>query len=171
VRRPVVIDTNVLLVAEGLSDYTRQCQARCGTLLAEVKTGRTVVVDSGRLILNEYGLKLARKKQPGLGFAFWKWLVNSRRSHQHCLYVNLTPHDDRGFEEFPDHFGLEDFDNADRKFVAVAAAHSGNPEIIQAGDSKWWGWKAALEECGIRLQLPCEDELKAKWEAKIGRNV
>jgi hypothetical protein len=71
----------------------------------------------------------------------------------------------------PDHLGLKNFDNADGKFVAVAAAPPGKPDIVQAADSKWWGWKTALEESGINLNLPCKDELKAKWEAKFGRNV
>jgi hypothetical protein len=172
VPEPVVVDTNVLLVAEGVSSYSARCRANCGKLLEEVKASRTVVLDRDRLILGEYARNLSGiGKQPGLGYEFWKWLLNSKLSHSHCEYVNLTPHDDRGFDEFPDHLALKNFDNADRKFVAVAAAHPGKPEIVQAGDSKWWGWKTALEECGINLNLPCEDELKAKWEAKIGRNV
>lgn len=171
-RKAVVIDTNVLLVAEGLSDFSRLCQAKCGSLLRTVQREQTVVLDRGREILTEYGQKLKeRKGQRGLGYEFWKWLVNARLSHARCETVVLTPHAYRRYEEFPDHVGLTEFDDSDRKFVAVAAAHPGKPEIIQAGDSKWWGWKYALIDCGIRLNLPCEAELQAKWEAKIGRHA
>lgn len=169
--KAVVIDTNVLLVAEGISDFSRGCAAKCGSLLRTIQKDQIVVLDEGREILTEYGKKLKeRGGQPGPGFQFWKWLIN-RESHTSCQTVALTKHAVRGYEEFPDHDGLSEFDHSDRKFVAVSAAHPARPEIIQAGDSKWIGWKYALNECGIRLNLPCEAELQAKWEAKIGRHA
>jgi predicted nucleic acid-binding protein len=168
----VVVDTNVLLVAEGRSSYTLACKANCGKILEDIKSKRTVVLDSAREILSEYGNKLAEKKgQPGLGYEFWKWLVNTRLSHDHCEVVRLTKNIKKGYEEFPDHEGLKAFDPSDRKFVAVAAVHPKRPKIIQAGDSKWWGWRESLSECGIELHLPCEAELRAKWEAKIAKHA
>src|SRR5262249_13972620 len=104
-------------------------------------------------------------------YYFWKWLVNTRASDASCTWVNLTPHATRGYVEFPDRDELQKFDPSDRKFVAAAAAHPARPHIVQAGDSKWWGWKAALEECGIRLSFPCETELQKKWEEKFGPDV
>lgn len=168
----VVIDTNVLLVAEGQSSYSRVCKANCGAVLATIKSKKTVVLDTGREILTEYGRKLAQsKRQPGLGYLFWKWLVNTQVSHRRCEFVNLTKHPNKGYEEFPDHEALKDFDPADRKFVAVASSHPNKPWIVQAGDSKWWGWRDALKECGVSLDLPCEAELKAKWEAKFASHA
>jgi predicted nucleic acid-binding protein len=171
VSKAVVIDTNVLLIAEGLSDFSRPCEARCGKLLRAIQRDQIVVLDGGREILTEYKKKLSeRKGQPGLGYEFWKWLINTKGNRAHYETVELTFHPDKGYDQFPDHHGLKEFDRSDRKFVAVAAAHPRKPEIIQAGDSKWWGWRYALGECGVRLNLPCETELRAKWEAKIGRN-
>jgi hypothetical protein len=172
VKKAVVIDTNVLLVAEGLSGFSRPCEARCGKLLLAVRRDQIVVLDKGREILTEYAKKLSeRKGQPGIGFAFWKWLINTKTTEARCEIVHLTPHPDRKYEEFPDHAGLKEFDSSDRKFVAVAAAHPHKPEIVQASDSKWWGWRDSLNECGIQLNLPCAAELQAKWEAKIGRHA
>ena len=171
-RKAVVIDTNVLLVAEGLSGFSRPCQAKCGSLLRTVQREQIVVLDTGREIMTEYGKKLAdRKGQPGLGYEFWKWLLNTRISHASCETVGLTPHSVRKYKEFPEHAGLTEFDDSDRKFVAVAAAHPRSPEIVQAGDSKWWGWRNPLAECGIHLNMPCAAELQAKWESKIGRHA
>lgn len=168
----VVVDTNVLLIAEGRSDYTKTCQSKCGTVLKDIQRHQIVLLDGKREILKEYGKKLAEcRGQPGLGYEFWKWLINAGLSHGRCEIVNLTPHVGRGYEEFPEHEDLEKFDRSDRKFVAVAAAHRKKPKIVQAGDSKWWGWKNALSECGIELDLPCEAELQAKWEAKMGKNA
>ena len=133
----VVVDTNVLLVAEGQSSYSIQCKASCGNTLREIRLNQTVVLDSGREILTEYRRKLEGiRGQPGLGHEFWKWLINARLSHDSCETVDLTRHAVKGYEEFPDHDGLKEFDPSDRKFVAVAAAHPKKPSIVQAGDSK-----------------------------------
>ena len=168
----VVVDTNVLLVAEGQSSYTLRCKASCGNALQEIRRNQIVVLDSGREILTEYGKKLEGiRGQRGLGHEFWKWLLNTRVSHASCETVNLTLHAVKGYKEFPDHDGLKEFDWSDRKFVAVAAAHLKRPKIVQAGDSKWLDWKDSLSECGIELNLPCEAELKAKWKTKTGKDA
>jgi hypothetical protein len=44
-KKAVVIDTNVLLVAEGLSGFSRPCEARCGKLLLVVRRDQIVVLD------------------------------------------------------------------------------------------------------------------------------
>src|SRR5580658_9104490 len=84
----VVVDTNVLLVAEGCSTFTARCRASCGNVLEDIRHNQIVVLDSGREILTEYGRMLAEKKgQRGLGYEFWKWLVNTRLSHARCETV------------------------------------------------------------------------------------
>jgi hypothetical protein len=60
------------------------------------------------------------------------------------------------------------FDNSDRKFVAVANAHPDKPEILQATDSKWWGWKDALAKVGITVSFMCPEYVRIKYEEKIG---
>ncbi len=170
-KKHVVIDTNVLLVAEGESDYSWDCRIHCAQLLLEMRQKNRIVLDEGREILTEYGNKLRQKKgQPGMGYQFWKWLVNTGQSYAHCDFVPLTTDPEKGYEQFPDHEGLHEFDRSDRKFVAVAVSHSGKPDIVQAGDSKWWGWQRALNECGVMLFFPCEEELKLKWESKFTAN-
>jgi hypothetical protein len=68
--------------------------------------------------------------------------------------VRITPKGE-SYEEFPDHPGLADFDPSDRKFVAAANAHPDRPPILQATDSKWWGWSEALEACGLSVVFLC----------------
>ena len=72
----------------------------------------------------------------------------------------------RGFEEFPDEAGLEDFDPSDRKFVAAARGHGGGPTILQGLDSKWWGWKDALAAAGIVVEFLCPTEVRTTYERK-----
>jgi len=39
---------------------------------------------------------------------------------------------------------------------------------LQAVDSKWWGWKEALSECGIEVIFLCPDDIAEKYAKKIG---
>lgn len=72
------------------------------------------------------------------------------------------------FVEFPNHPELQKFDRSDRKFVAVSVAHPDQPPILQAADSKWWGWKEALAECGITVIFLCSDGIAEKYAKKMG---
>lgn len=116
--------------------------------------------------MREYLRNLSVKEQPGAGDRFLYWLVQNKK--ERCVWVRITPRssDPDEFEEFPRHPGLEDFDRSDRKFVAVAAAHPDRPPILQAVDTKWWGWKDALGECGIAVDFLCEDEIAKKYREK-----
>ena len=49
-----------------------------------------------------------------------------------------------------------------------ANAHPDKPPILQATDSKWWGWKDALAEVGITVHFLCPDYVKAKYAEKMG---
>ena len=76
--------------------------------------------------------------------------------------------------------GLEDFkelpsppkgvryDPSDRKFLAVSAADPSHPPILQALDSKWWGWREALSRIGVSIFFICEKEIAAKYTQKMG---
>jgi len=80
--------------------------------------------------------------------------------------VKITPNG-ASYNEFPDHVGLENFDNSDRKFVAVANVHPTKPPILQATDSKWWGWKTALFEAGITVHFICRNFIETKYSEKM----
>jgi hypothetical protein len=71
------------------------------------------------------------------------------------------------YTTFPEHEDLDKFDPADKKFVALANAHPRKPPILQATDSKWWGWKDALSACGITVEFLCPDEVREIYERKF----
>jgi hypothetical protein len=163
--RPFVIDTNVLYLANAPLRASRACEAECARKLLEIKQSGIVVLDSSRLILKEYRGFEQKTGQPGAGIRFLRWLLqNGKRTKS----VTITHHSMRGFEQFPEHAGLEAFDDSDRKFVAVACAHGESPPILQAADSKWWGWKAALDECGVKVDFLCPEEIEAMHTKKMG---
>jgi hypothetical protein len=167
-RRPVVIDTNVLLAANGDSSCSISCALECLKALRAIQKSGCVVVDNGYEILSEYRKQWNPRRQPGAGFLFWKWLLNNQGRLDHCHGVAITKLDIEGYAEFPDHEGLRDFDPSDQKFVAVSVVHAARPHILQATDSKWWGWNTALKECGITVKFVCPVEIEAKFQQKMG---
>lgn len=102
-----------------------------------------------------------------MGDSFMKWVHDHRWSLLDSQRVEITKNNE-SYNEFPAHDGLNNFDNSDRKFVAVSNAHSDKPTILQATDSKWWGWKDALSECGITVQFMCERYIESKYQEKMG---
>jgi hypothetical protein len=167
----VVVDTNVLLVADGQAgQLSLGCKSICIARLERAKAEEKIVLDHGRLILQEYGNKLnPSRRPPSPSSAFLKWLLVNQVNEQHVCLVELTPLDRERtrFREFPADSHLESsFDPSDRKFVSVAHAHPERPPILESADSKWIGWEAALNTHGIRLEILCRSELEKMWQKK-----
>lgn len=83
--------------------------------------------------------------------------------------VSITPVNgsDNEFEEFPDDPALNDFDPADRKFIAVACAHLEKPPILQAVDSKWLDFRDAFRQNGVTVTFICEEDIQRLHESTI----
>jgi hypothetical protein len=96
-----------------------------------------------------------------------KWVHDNRWKFPDKDRVKICKNGD-SYCEFPNHPGLEDFDPSDRKFIAVSNAHSEKPPIMEATDSKWWGWRDALKEVGIEVRFVCPDYAKRKYREKMG---
>ncbi|MGC1323743.1 MAG: hypothetical protein WA849_16305 [Candidatus Udaeobacter sp.] len=164
----VVIDTNVLLVADGQAPHmSGACKITCIERLERVRSEEQVVLDYGRLILDEYHNGLDPNGKPSPGQAFVKWML---QSYSRIDWVTITPTNPEQtmFSEFPNDAALAAFDPADRKFVAAANAHFEKPPILEAADSKWLGWEAGLLPHGIRLEVLCRNELQAIRQQKTG---
>ncbi|MXW21353.1 MAG: hypothetical protein F4Z95_11155 [Gammaproteobacteria bacterium] len=170
-----VVDTNVPKVAnlatqsDPESDFPETCVEACVDAVGHVVRTRGLILDAGNEIYDEYmGNLAAWSQQPGVGDIFMKWVHDRRGSLNASQKVSITRNGD-SYDEFPHHDGLENFDISDRKFVAVSNAHPEKPAILQATDSKWWGWKEALKECGIEVAFLCPDYVEAKFAGKLGR--
>ncbi len=169
-----LVDTNVPKTANLALDPATIPQDLTGCVLAcveavehVVKKG-SLVLDYGDEIFTEYRSNLSLRGQPGVGDKFMKWVHDNRWKFPNVDRVTITK-EGQSYVEFPDHDGLTRFDNSDRKFIAVANAHPAKPPVLQATDSKWWGWKDSLKEVGITVQFLCSDYVKAKYQEKIGK--
>jgi hypothetical protein len=168
-----LVDTNVPKTAnlatqpDRDSDVSEACVLACIEAVEHVIKKRGLIIDTGDEIFDEYRQQLSMKGQPGVGDRFMKWVHDNRWSLNDAQRVTITRNGD-SYDEFPTHDDLNDFDRSDRKFVAVANAHADRPPILQATDSKWWGWKDALAEVGITVQFLCPECVEAKYAEKMG---
>lgn len=165
-----IVDTNVILAAnEAHQDLSPQCILNCATRLQSIMTTGRIALDDQHRILNEYGNKTNANQAKKPGDAFVKWALRNRSNSSKCDLVPLTEHKKRGFDSFPDDKDLSNFDDPDRKFVAVAAAHPDHPPILQAADSKWLNWEAALNRHGVSVIFVCEEDIRRFHEKKFGK--
>ena len=161
----VVVDTNVVVVANGRSEQaSSDCVETCGDRLEEIMRGKVkLVLDNRWIILREYMQNL-RSNGADVGDRFLGWILVNKDDR--CDLVSITPINgsENEFEEFPDDPALDGFDPADRKFIAVACAHSEKPPILQAVDSKWLNFHDAFRQNGVTIEFICEDDIQRLHE-------
>ncbi len=119
-----VIDTNVLLVANGQhADVSEDCVVACVKRLQAMQQAGVTVIDDGFLILGEYQHKTQLNPPKGVGDVFLKWLLRQSGNSARVQQVTLTETAPDCFAQFPDAALELIFDPPDRKFAAVAYAH------------------------------------------------
>lgn len=154
-----VIDTNVLLVANGQhADVSVDCVVECVNRLQAMKANGVTVLDDGYRILGEYQHKTRLHPPKGVGDVFLKWLLRQVGNLDRVEQVSLTELAENEFAEFPDPILQPFFDAPDRKFAAVAHAHPEKPLVWQAADCKWLDWWPALREKGVRVEFLCPED-------------
>jgi hypothetical protein len=159
----VVIDTNVLLIANGKHpDASPECVAACIAHLQEIQAQGKVVIDDGFHLLHEYLHKTSLHPAKGVGDEFLEWLLNNIDNQALVETVSIHETAPDIFAEFPVPELQTEFDPADRKFVAVAAAHPAKPPIWQGADCKWLHWWPQLQAAGTRVVFLCPDDA-CRW--------
>ncbi len=154
-----VIDTNVLLVANGdHADVSADCTAECVLRLQAMQTSGIAVVDDTFRILGEYLNKTRVNPPKGVGDVFLKWLLREANNPARVEQVTITETGDDCFAEFPDPALQPAFDAPDRKFAAVAHAHPDKPPVWQAADCKWLDWWQPLRARGVHVEFLCEQD-------------
>ena len=167
-----VVDTNVPKIAnlalkpDPDSDVPDSCIEECIFAVERVRSRGGLVLDESGEIFREYLDNLSLGGQSGVGDAFAKWVNDNQWNSQHVDRISISKTGEN-YDQFPYHVDLQDFDKADRKFVAVANAHPDKPPILQGTDSKWCGWKDALEDVGITVNFLCPDYVKEKYSKKM----
>ncbi|MBC3973783.1 hypothetical protein [Xanthomonas translucens] len=154
-----VIDTNVLLVANGQhTDVSADCVAECVKRLLTMQRSGVTVIDDGFRILREYQHKTKIHPPKGVGDVFLKWLLRHADNPARVQQLALTETDENCFAEFPDPALEPAFDAPDRKFAAVAHAHPEKPPVWQAADCKWLDWWSSLHAKGVKVEFLCPQD-------------
>jgi hypothetical protein len=155
---PVVVDTNVVRLAEDTTAELRDCVGNAaGALVSARDTG--VVLDSARQILQEYLRNADPKKEPKAGAAFLKWVLTNLANPDRIQQVVLQRHPDRDYQAFPGADELSGFDRDDRKFVA--AALSSRSSLVLGLDTDYFEYESPLHRAGLRVEYVCQAELEA----------
>jgi hypothetical protein len=165
-----VVDTNVATTANRANPAASdECVAASARALADIMKSGHVFMDAAGAIMNEFARNLAARGEPGPGDAFFKWLLTHQYGGRRVTLVEITPKsDDReDYEELPAPPAGIRYDPSDRKFLAVAVAHPDRPPLLQALDSKWWGWRESLKALGVAIEFLCPGEIKEKHDTKM----
>lgn len=162
-RAPVVVDTNVAVVASGGTPHAGPgCVRACARRLRAIQRDGTVLLDESGLILLEYRRNLQSSEALRVGQRFFRWIAMNLGNPDICRRVPITPHADRGFAEFPDDEELGGFDDDDRKFVAVAIAGGDRPPIINASDTDWHHYREPLARHRVQVEFVCPELMPAR---------
>lgn len=164
----VVIDTNVLLVANNAHDnVSPDCVSSCVESLLKIKRNAVVVIDDGWKIVGEYQRRTSPNQPKGPGDVFLKWLLQNSGNVRRVQQVSLTETRQDIFAEFPGADLQARFDASDRKFVAVAHAHPQRPSIWQATDCKWIDWWPELRSAGVEVEFVCPEDAARFYSDKF----
>ena len=165
-----VVDTNVPVNAnkarEETPDVPFELIRTCVEAIRHVINNNALVIDVTGEIFAEYRHRLKLSGEPGVGDKFVKWVNDNQWTLPEDHRVTISP-DGESYREFPVHEGLSSFDPSDRKFIAVANAHPLKPPILQATDSKWVAWEAALKAVGIDVVFLDREYVEEKQKNKM----
>ena len=153
----IVVDTNVLIVANGNNEQADpECELACIEMLEGATKGKkTVLLDASGLIMEEYEGYCNYSGVPGVGDLFFKFLHDHQWSQENAIShvsIQVTPDEEGGFANLPPN----NFHRNDRKFLAVAKA--GDAQVINATDSHWSehaDFIESMDVCVIELCRHC----------------
>ena len=163
----VIVDTNVIVIANDTDDERKDCRDCCQDRLQEIIShGEKSVIDDRQGILREYRRYANPNSRKGIGDIFLKRLLQNLGNPAVCTMVHITPvaGSSTDFAEFPNEDEtLAGFHKKDRKFIAVALAHQRDvgetPTILLAIDKGWLPFTAALATHGVNVDFICEEDI------------
>ena len=169
----VIVDTNVIVIANDTDDKRADCRDLCQDRLQQIfDQCEKVVIDNERQILEEYEDNANPNARKGVGDLFVKRLLQNQRNPNVCTIVHITSLSGNGtdFEEFPTDNALSNFDPDDRKFIAVAhvyeSIHQQKATLLQAADSQWYGFRETLIRNGLEVEFICEEYIRDLYERR-----
>jgi hypothetical protein len=149
-----VVDTNVLIVANGKSDHaSSECVIAAIDFLTHGESDAVIVLDSIGHIFSEYQNHCSFKGQPGTGDRFFLYLHQRQADVSRVQKVDIHPNDQGSYDEVPRI--LSDFDRSDHKFVATVIADECRSVLVNCADSDWREAAQGLKQCAVEVVELC----------------
>ena len=157
-----VVDANVPIVANGRDGaYHPDCQEACVDALLAIMQHGCIYIDDGGEILTEYARYLNHRGQPGVGDAFFRFVMQNQGNRGRVRVVELPIDEHRqDYVDFPPDPRLIKFDPGDRKYAACGK--KARKPVMNAVDSDWLEFLEALEQNGITVRFLCGRN-KGNW--------
>lgn len=153
-RKSVVVDTNVLVVANGReTNVSLHCQLACVEALTAARDRQIVHVDTLGRLLSEYQTYTNFSGSPGVGDMFFRYLFDNQYLEDSVRRVSITPSDDgtRGYVELP----ANALKAGDR--VVLATAVQAAATVVNATDSDWVEQANLLATLEVPVDQVCPD--------------
>lgn len=167
----IILDTNVPAKAavspESCPAEELKMQRACMKYIEELteNKNRKLVLDLDHEIWKEYHTNVY--KNSNMGKIFFKWLYEYYATISPEDNIKLQKNSEGKYLDFPYDENTEEFDESDKKFVALANAHEEKPPIIEAADSKWIGFEECFAKYGIHIEFLDRDYAQKMYEQKI----
>ncbi|MYA72964.1 hypothetical protein F4009_08515 [Candidatus Poribacteria bacterium] len=173
----VIVDTNVIVIANDTDDKRKDCRDHCQDRIKQIRDQReTVILDDGWRIFEEYKRYVDPNTRKRDGDIFVKRLMQNLRNPKICKMVHIAPLAGNGnkFAEFPnDDEALTGFHKKDQKFIAVALAHKRDaghtPTILLAIDRGWLQFTDALANHEVNVDIICKKDMQGPRQGRKGR--
>ena len=130
-----------------------------------VEQDKKLVLDLDYEILKEYQNNVC--KDSSMGKLFFRWLYNYYATILPQDHIKLKKDESGQYIDYPYDEDTKEFDESDKKFVALANAHFERPPIIEAADGKWLGYVKAFAKYGIHIKFLDIDYAQKMYEQKI----
>jgi hypothetical protein len=167
----VILDTNVPVMASVAPNLCKDeelvMQKKCMEYIRQLTTkgDNKIVLDMKHEIMTEYENNV--NKNTSMGKLFFRWLYNYTPKMDMDDLLELK-RDDRGrYKDYPYDEITKNFDESDKKFVALANLHGEKPPIIEAADGKWLGYVDAFAKYGIKIEFLDYDYANKMYRKKI----
>lgn len=126
---------------------------------------KKLVLDLGYEIWKEYNNNVCRNSN--MGKLFFRWFYDYCKTILPQDHIKLDKDENGQYVDYPYDEATKEFDESDKKFVALANAHSEKPPIIEAADGKWLGYEEAFAKYGIHIEFLDRDYAQRMYEQKI----
>lgn len=160
-KNQVVIDTNVIVVANGQNgNATTDCTNACVQFLSRARAESVVILDSGDEVRREYARQLQMSRPYKVGAQFLVHVIQQQWNTEYVRVVHLNKLTSGEYVDFPNVAGLQGFDHSDRKFAALAKLTTA--PVSNATDSDWANYWEALYAHGISVNFVCGCD-RSRW--------